>query len=46
MNYRRCHWVVAVAFEVVERSPYIHVGKFHFVSSTSSLLRFVVVDLV
>ena len=37
--------MVAVAFEVVEKSPYIHVGKLHFMSSTSSLLRFVVVDL-
>ena len=37
---------VPVALEIVQSSPYIHMGKIIFVSSMSSLLQFAVVDLV
>ena len=35
-----------MVLQIVQRSPYIHMGKLLFVSSTLSLLQFVVADLV
>ena len=45
INYRRCLWVVTGILEIVQRSPYIHMGKLLFMSSMPTLLQFVVVGL-
>ena len=45
INYRRSLWVVTVVLEIVQRSSYIHMGKFLFVSSTPSLLQIVAINL-
>ena len=38
-------WLVAVVLGIVQRSPYIHMGKILFMSSTPNLLHFIAVDL-
>ena len=44
MSYRKRLWVVTVVPGIVQRNPYIHMGKpFHAINA--SLLQFVVVYL-
>ena len=38
--------MVTVVLGIIQMSPYIYMGKLLFVSSTPSLLQFVVVDLL
>ena len=45
MSYGRHLWVVTVVPGIVQKNPYIHMGKLLFVSSMPNLLQFVVVDL-